>query len=208
MDNVKHLKHPSLQLKLHNIWAASVQLTAGAGSKVLLHHWLNRATVIVCNWSTDRAALDRASMVCCKAQLVGLRSHLEADPTDTITHTSLLELEALLRDGDPISARQACQSLHAAWLQDGNHCRKRFFKMLQLRLTSNRLKAVLDVQGSLVTSLPKILKVATNLYKAHLNKDSVSKAAAPSTRCYILAQISSLLGPHGLALTGRSHYNG
>jgi hypothetical protein len=66
--------------------------------------------------------------------------------------------------------------------------------MLRTRSAANSLKAVQEVDGTLVTSLPNILRVAFEFYRAHLNADSVTQSSGAADRRYILEQIPSKIG--------------
>jgi hypothetical protein len=89
-----------------------------------------------------------------------------------------------------MSARQAQEALHLAWISDGDRCSKPFFSLLKLRSASNRIDSLRDSQGKTLTDLSDILLEATKYYQFHLNEDLSSQLpSVQEDRVYMLSNL-------------------
>lgn len=125
---------------------------------------------------------------------------MHTNPSDFEAQAELVVVEAALEELELIAARQAQESMQAAWISDGDRCSKRFFSILKSRSAVNSIQALADLTGRITDDPDEILSLATQYYDYHLNDNHLRNCdTVAEDRQYILSFLSDRLEAAHLA---------
>jgi hypothetical protein len=193
--NSKYLLDPELHQQCKEDWSTTENLMLQEDAFDRLHRCLAQSVALVRAYTFCRITKDRKFRMKTEADLVTLQATLQADPTDTITQTTLLEVEATLDDIKLQIARQAQETLRLNWISDGDSCSKRFFSLFRARTTASTISKIADPAGHLMSYPIQIAKLATDYYKFHLNDNHILECTTTQAdREYILSTLSDRIG--------------